>query len=337
MKKGTLLLCLLLCFALPGFAAEEALPIYTPTQWAGSRWHRQQFIADLPCFDGAETVEAGRDELLPVYAAPSEDAWRGAKGRAAVSLAEPFTALAWSEDGEWLLIDYQVDGDSRRIGYIRRPEGLECGVPVMHTRRLTMGIWTDKTDWKLTDDPNGTQRRIAAVGSDDTVTVLGWTSDAWAYVETSLDGKAARLFLPLAALDLPDERPDPAMTEALRGAWVLAAGGSLLGDGAVFNGYGRVSVCETDLTVQPPVLTVPRDGQTLYYRVLQNLMGDERYPGCSHVLEVAEEANFWQAERFGLRFTKEDRAQGRPAQIDLVRDDGEVSYLLAEDARLTQR
>ena len=39
---------------------------------------------------GSETVDAGIRVRLPVYAAPSRDAYRGANGKAEVSLKEPF-------------------------------------------------------------------------------------------------------------------------------------------------------------------------------------------------------------------------------------------------------
>ncbi len=326
------LLALLFCL-LPLSALGEELPLYQESEWAELRQREQQYIADLPCFSGAEVIDLGRDELLPVYASPSEEGWRGAKGRAAVNLAEPFTALAWSEDGQWLLIDYQVDGDSHRIGYICPPEDLVCEVPVMTLRRIPATVWSDSSPCFLTDDPNGSQREVAAIEDGDALTVLGWTSSQWAYVETRIDGKPARLFLNLSFLSFPSAPEYPGVMREMEGVWVLAAGGSFLGEGAVFDGVGRVHLCGMD--EETGALTWQAEDTPLYYAVYPNQLGDMRYPGCPYVLEVGADRYFSRGvERFGLRLTYgEDH---HPAQLDLLRDDGEATHLLSPEAKIIE-
>ena len=64
-------------------------------------------------------LNVSKDTKLPVYSAPFDDAWRGAKGKASVSVKERFTLLGTLQDGAWGLADYKVDDKSRRIGWIR--------------------------------------------------------------------------------------------------------------------------------------------------------------------------------------------------------------------------
>ena len=85
---------------------------------------------------GAKELGVSRDAKLPVYGAPFEEAWRGAGGRAAVSAAEPFLLLGSAQDGEWLLVSYQVDAKAGRIGWIRRPKNMPVAFGSSKGQRL---------------------------------------------------------------------------------------------------------------------------------------------------------------------------------------------------------
>ena len=106
-----------------------------------------------------EDMNVSKNTKLPVYSAPFEDAWRGAKGKASVSMGEKFKLLGTVEDGAWGLVDYKVDGKSRRIGWIRMPEGAtrwsEYGD--MYLCRNLLKVTKTAT---LTDDPQTGLRKI---------------------------------------------------------------------------------------------------------------------------------------------------------------------------------
>ena len=132
---------------------------------------------------------------LPVYSAPFEDAWRGAKGKASVSLSEPFTLLASAQDGEWLLIEYSTDQKSGRVGWIQTPSGFVLTVETLSARLSRIPYRVSRSS-ELTDDPGGQQRRIGELQAGDTVIGLWLYNDdpEWACVETELEGQIAWAF-----------------------------------------------------------------------------------------------------------------------------------------------
>ena len=81
------------------------------------------YLADDALSGTWATVELRQNRTVPVYAAPSEDAWRGANGRAAVSLAGPFTLLASFGNEGWWLIEYENGGGASAISPSRRTTG----------------------------------------------------------------------------------------------------------------------------------------------------------------------------------------------------------------------
>lgn len=150
-------------------------------------------------------VSLNQKKTLPVYTAPSEKAWRGAKGKAAVGLNSPFTRFASvTEDGDlWWLIEYDVSFSEKRIGYIQKPadaQGSESGV-WFEERTVT---FLDGT--AMTDDPHGGRRTIATLGTNTQATSLGVVDAFWCYVQTQIDGKTARGFVPLCAIVLPERQ-----------------------------------------------------------------------------------------------------------------------------------
>ena len=109
---------------------------------------------------GSETVDAGIRVRLPVYAAPNRDAYRGANGKAEVSLKEPFEVLGTMADisgsGEtWLLIEYSTRAGENRVGFVEK-SALEpfasIDVGEIDSVGLTMTV---ERDTAVTDDPHG--------------------------------------------------------------------------------------------------------------------------------------------------------------------------------------
>lgn len=301
MKKflAMLLCCLLAC----GAASADTLHIYDESYPHTFNLRTRLYLFDQECFWGEESVNLHRDELVPVYAYPSEDGWRGANGRAAVSLNAPFTALAWSEDGQWLLIDYETD-KGHRVGYIRRTDDMQIPVPTLYPLHIPLTV---TKDFSLTDDPNGVQKTIAFVEEGDTLDVLGYAGYAYAYVETIIDGKPARAFLPLSVLATPEEAELPDVMAQLEGTWRFIGGAELLGDGTVIDGTGQLHMCATDdYTVFPPERLFLGDAP-VEYSVYANLLGEIRYPSCPYVLEVRYASG--SLERFGMQLTLDENGQ----------------------------
>lgn len=202
------------------------------------------YLADDALSGTWATVELRQNRTVPVYAAPSEDAWRGANGRAAVSLAGPFTLLASFGNEGWWLIEYETGGGARRIGYIPQ-QAVDRAVPYgWWLIPMTLPL---REDAAMTDDPHGGRREIARFAAGESLTVLGYYDGLWAYAQTEIDGKTARGFVPLRALTTPEEELLTDVMAELTGEWAFAGGGEVLGlAGVIFSEDGRLCACTTD-------------------------------------------------------------------------------------------
>lgn len=157
---------------------------------------------------------------VPVYAAPDENAWRAAKGKAAMSLQGGYTVLG--ADGEWTVVSYQVSQRTSRVGYVRSSllgQATNAPDPFVHVPGVTLRATY------LTDDPEVSQFHQAELAAGESLTLLGWFSPFYAYAETTVDGKAFRGFVPLRDVDVPLSEPDAAMMAKAVGAWAFDAGG----------------------------------------------------------------------------------------------------------------
>ena len=284
-------------------ALGEQLRIYDQSTFIAENRRVQLYLSDVSLFWDQEEVRLDRNETLPVYSYPSEDGWRGAGDRAAVSLKEPFTALAFSEDNQWVLIEYQAS-KGRRIGYIRRPEGVQIAVNPLFPLHIPLTL---NRDFTVTDDPDDSIRTIASLKEGDTVDVLGYTNNVWAYVEVTIQGRPARGFLPMAALSAPEEKEIPEIMAALQGVWRFTGGGELLGDGAIFDGEGGVQICASadDEQFPPQALVIYSDALPCEYSVYENRLGEKRYNPGSYVLEIRSPEGG--LDRFGLEWDIQDR------------------------------
>ena len=155
---------------------------------------------------GEETVAGVKNgKKLPVYAAPFDGAWRGSKGRAAFSTKEAFRFLGTAQNGEWVWIEYDIDGRSRRIGWVRADQlagsfDRECFPADGALLRIT-------GDTFMTDDPRGGKRVIKTLKAGEEVIGLGTLEGSlpsfagWICAETEIDGKPAWGFLPSDAAE----------------------------------------------------------------------------------------------------------------------------------------
>ncbi|NCB06445.1 MAG: hypothetical protein EOM69_13110, partial [Clostridia bacterium] len=96
-------------------------------------------------------MDAHAKGTLPVYSAPSEKAWRAAKGKASVSLKGPVWVLAMTQNAEgvWTCIEYGVSARTSRIGYVRSNLG-----PLMNMIDFANLPMRTSMDTYLTDDPD---------------------------------------------------------------------------------------------------------------------------------------------------------------------------------------
>lgn len=141
----------------------------------------------------AATLPALTDgELLPVYSAPDENAFRAADGKASVSRSEACTALG-TVDG-WTLVQYDVSARTARIGYVQGE--LTDSVLTLGNIPLVAQVETF-----LTDDPFVSQYAHCTISAGTEMTGLAQCGEFYAYVELTQEGVTYRGFVPLKDLD----------------------------------------------------------------------------------------------------------------------------------------
>ena len=147
----------------------------------------EELVFSLGSFSG--------DKKYPVYSAPSKKSWRGAKGKASVGTG----GNVWvaGQDQGWLLVYYETNQGSVRVGYMQDGGALRSSAPEL---RFAYNPATVTKAATLTDDPAGRGTTIRKIKKGETVTVLATYRDL-VYAETTAEGKTARGFLPEDALE----------------------------------------------------------------------------------------------------------------------------------------
>ena len=154
---------------------------------------------------GFEFVKLKTGQKLPVFSAPSNSAYRANNGKAKVSTNGAVYALGY--DGGWMLMLYEANHAGQyRVGYV------ECSQIRGKMPSLDQLDWEDTPATvtkkvSLTDDPAKTGNSMTTLKKGSTVIYLTtmFNNTGWDYVETTIDGKTARGFIPTGCLDIPTD------------------------------------------------------------------------------------------------------------------------------------
>ena len=162
---------------------------------------------------GFDYVNLQGGEKYAVYSAPSTGAYRAANGKATVSTNGPVYALG--QDQGWMLMLYDANNSGQyRVGYIEiaRIKGKKPALDILGWANSPVEVMTTTT---LTDDPALTGRAMATLPAGTRVIYLStmYNTEAWDYIETTVDGKTARGFVPSGTLSITGED----ITEAISG------------------------------------------------------------------------------------------------------------------------
>ncbi len=159
---------------------------------------------------GFQPITLKSGQSLAVYSAPSVNSWRAANGKASVSTNGSVWAAGW--DGSWLQVFYEVNNGGLRVGYVN---GSDIKGKVDFKQALYFSYEQEKitADCTLTDDPLRNQTSIATLPAGRAVTYLSTAINqngkVWDYVETTVNGKTVRGYIPSGCLTVPaDILPD---------------------------------------------------------------------------------------------------------------------------------
>jgi len=161
----------------------------------------------MDVLSGFELIRLKSGQKLNVFSAPSENSWRGAKGKAKVSTNGSVYAAGWV-DG-WLLIMYETNNGAVRVGYIHNIKGT-VDAPYLSFSCTPMKLIGDCA---LTDDPATQSSSIRSLSAGEEVIYLSGFQNArgsWAYVETTAEGKTVRGFIPMKVLEAFPEKDEEA-------------------------------------------------------------------------------------------------------------------------------
>lgn len=181
--------------------------IFSPEELEAAAVSLKKRVQKRDCieyFAGAEPlyIAPGWELTVPVYTAPQDDSLRAANGKAAVSFSDWVTILG--RDGDWMMVLYERSEGQYRVGWVdvTQDERLEKAAAFAMQLQFP-GIGMADTNWRveLSDDPanmNGGVKTLPQgtrlhVLCDDMVTGSG---ELLYYVETYIDGKFMRGFLP---------------------------------------------------------------------------------------------------------------------------------------------
>jgi len=177
----------------------EMRDLDTTNEGGKSVW--DYFAPNIDTLQGFEFIKMRVGQVLPVYSAPSTYAWRGANGKACVSTNGTVFAAGW--EGDWLLLMYETNNGAARVGYVSKSD-IRGGVGTR--KRLTFDHLpaTVTRPCQLTDDPVLGYASICTLSAGTEVTYLTtfFTEYAWDYVETRVDGKRVRGFIPAENLQI---------------------------------------------------------------------------------------------------------------------------------------
>ena len=240
---------------------------------------------EMPGDAGASTV--------PVYSAPSESSVRFAKGKASVNLREPAKFYGLTRDGNWALIEYEVSDRTSRFVYVKRSD-LPSSVTWKYNISSIDVPVTVTQDTFLTDDPNVSQYQQMTLNAGSSVRLLALYGAWYAYVETTLEGKTVRGFVPRACLRWPmptEEAPEAAAR--LVGEWESGGGSETLGSYVTFSADGTVTECGLPLAEWE---ALPANERAEYSCVT--------YP-CYQVYKATERERAWSDSDYMLVYKNE--------------------------------
>lgn len=176
-------------------------------QHDGGRSIWDDFSTGFDTLQGFEYIELRSGQKLPVYSAPTTEAWRGAAGEAMISTNGAVYAAGW-ESG-WLLVMYETNTGGVRVGYVKAGS-IRGGVPIDCQLTFSYDEASVVTRCVITDDParNGSAIMTLQPGARVTWLTRFYNRYAWDYVEVSVNGRIARGFIQAGCLDI-DRDVDP--------------------------------------------------------------------------------------------------------------------------------
>ena len=132
---------------------------------------------------------------LPVYSAPSVNAYRCANGKATIDTNAEMFVGGFDETG-WLMVRYETNNGAVRVGYVEpgKVQGFKIDIDRLKFSYIPQ-VAQSRID--VTDDPMMISAPFAVLDPGETYYILGKYTyyGNWWYIECTVDGKVARGFI----------------------------------------------------------------------------------------------------------------------------------------------
>lgn len=132
---------------------------------------------------------------LPVYSAPSLNAYRCANGKATIDTNADMYIGGFDATG-WLMVRYETNNGAVRVGYVEpgKVRGFKTDIDTLKFSYIPQ-VAQSRID--LTDDPMMISAPFAVLEPGETYYILGKYTyyGNWWYIECTVDGKVARGFI----------------------------------------------------------------------------------------------------------------------------------------------
>ena len=150
-----------------------------------------QQIGTLAALDNAGF---DKKRTMKVYLSPTENAYREDGWQVTT---DEKVVIYGVQDG-WVLVSYLISGNRGRMGYIEDSTLLDKeSVQTLSFTPMEMTLTKNAT---ATADPLFGKGKTAGLTQGTAVQLLAFFGDEWAYVETTLNNKPCRLFIPRTSL-----------------------------------------------------------------------------------------------------------------------------------------
>ncbi len=132
---------------------------------------------------------------LPVYTAPSLNAYRCANGKATIDTNDDMFIGGFDATG-WLMVRYETNNGAVRVGYVQ-PDKVRGFKTDIDTLEFSYIPQVAQGRISLTDDPMLISAPFAMLDAGETYYILGKYTyyGNWWYIECTVDGKVARGFI----------------------------------------------------------------------------------------------------------------------------------------------
>ncbi len=150
------------------------------------------YVIDFKFFHYEKGIGYGS---LPVYSAPSLDAYRCANGKATIDTNAEMFVGGFDKTG-WLMVRYETNNGAVRVGYVE-PSTVRGFKTENDTLAFSYIPQVAQGRIELTDDPMMISAPFAVLDPGEPYYILGKYTyyGNWWYIECTVDGKAARGFI----------------------------------------------------------------------------------------------------------------------------------------------